>query len=67
MESLSAHPMIDKPYNSQFRHIYRERYDLGARGAMDSNNKKLDDLIDAIELENLSIKVKKQICYGTRY
>lgn len=50
------------PYDGQIPHTYRERYDLGARGAMDSNNKELNTLIDAIEIDNLVINVKKDRC-----
>jgi len=61
---LKNHPLIDLQYNSEVPHTYRERYDYGSRGVMDSNNKKANDLIDAIEIENLEIKVKKENCYG---
>lgn len=54
------------PYNGNLPHIYRERYDLGARGAMDSNNKELNTLIDAIEIDNLVINVKKDKCLWQR-
>jgi hypothetical protein len=62
IKQLKMNKHIELPYNSEISHIYRERYDLGSRGAMDSNGKKLDDLIDAIEIENLEIKVKQLKC-----
>jgi len=66
MDSYLNHKLIYDNYDDTIPHLYRERYDLGSRGAMDSKGKTLDDLIDAIELENLEIKVKKEICYGIR-
>jgi hypothetical protein len=66
IDKFKKHPHIDIQYDIEIPHIYRERYDLGSRGAMDSKGKSLDDLIDAIELENLEIKVKKESCYGIR-
>lgn len=60
------HESIDVQYNGVIPHNYRERFDLGSRGAMDSSGKKLTDLIDAIEIENLEIKLKNKQCYGKR-
>jgi len=54
-------------YNGVIPHTYQENYSFGSRGAMDSKNKPLDDLIDAINISNLKINVKNKQCYGTRY
>lgn len=66
IKEVRNHELVDVPYNRVIHHNYRERYDLGSRGAMDSNNKKLTDLIDAIEIENLELKIKNKQCYGNR-
>lgn len=66
IQAFRNHNQIAIQYDEQIPHVYRERYDLGSSGAMDSNGKKLDDLIDAIEIENLEIKVKTKKCYGNR-
>lgn len=62
-EQIKAHKLIDTPYNDRFKYVRRDRYDLGARGAMDSNGKAFSYLIDAIEIENLELKIKTQKCY----
>lgn len=66
LNEFGKNDCIEISYNRVIPHTYRDRYDLGSRGAMDSNNKKLNDLIDAIEIEDLEIKLKNKKCYGNR-
>lgn len=66
MLHIKEHKDISYNYNMEIPHYYRERYDLGSRGAMDSSGKSLDDLIDAIEIENLELNLKTEKCYGIR-
>lgn len=65
-EQIKAHKLIDTPYNGKFKFVRRDRYDLGARGAMDSKEKPFSYLIDAIEIENLELKIKTETCHGIR-
>lgn len=67
LSELKKHPNIELAYDEEIPHNYTENYSYGSRGAFDSQNKKLDDLIDAINISNLVINVKKEICYGARY
>ena len=67
LEKLQKNSHTDFNYPEHVPHRYRERFDFGSDGAMDSNGKPLDDLIDAIEILNLFIKTKKEKCYGNRY
>ncbi|KAA6348650.1 hypothetical protein EZS27_003883 [termite gut metagenome] len=61
-ECLRKERRIEKPYNEHFPHSYMEDYRLGSSGAMDSEGKTLIDLIDAINIYNLSLTVKKVNC-----
>lgn len=66
MGEFKKHPSIDVQYNGVIPHTYQENYNYGAKGAMDSQNKPLVDLIDAIDIGNLNIKLKKETCYGNK-
>lgn len=58
---------FDHGYSDIISHIYSENYSFGRRGAIDADGKEVGEKIDAIEIKNLELTVKKQDCYANRY
>lgn len=56
---------FDVPY-SGFTYTYTENYTFGKRGAIDIDGKEIDEKIDAIEIKNLELTIKKLNCHAKR-
>lgn len=56
---------FDIPYNG-FNHTYVENFSFGNRGALDVDGQEIDEKIDAIEIKNLNLTLKKVNCYANR-
>lgn len=64
LKQLKLCKMLDFGNSEEVEHDYKENYAYGSRGVMDSEKRELPELIDAIEIKNLKVKLKS-ICYGT--
>lgn len=53
-------------FDDHVSHNYSENFVFGRRGAYDSLGNELSEKIDAIEIKNLELTVKKEKCYGKR-
>lgn len=65
MKALEDSKSFDAPYNG-FNHTYVENFSFGKRGALDVDGKEIDEKIDAIEIKNLDLTLKKLDCYANR-
>lgn len=65
LKAIEETRMFDIPYIG-LTHTYTENYTFGKRGAMDVDGKEIDEKIDAIEIKNLELKLKKVSCYANR-
>lgn len=63
VEQMKKHPLLDFE-RGHVSHDYSENYGYGSRGVMMSEGKKFNDLIDGIDIRNLSLTIKKRNCYG---
>ena len=59
MNVLSTCGRFDVPYDGILSHTYTENYSFGKRGAIDADGKEIDEKIDAIEIKNLELTIKK--------
>ena len=66
MKAIEGCKMFDVPYSGNLRHSYTENYSFGKRGALDVDGKEIDEKIDAIEIKNLGLTIKKLNCYANR-
>ncbi|MEG1403688.1 hypothetical protein [Bacteroides sp.] len=64
MRQLKQCTELDFGNAGEIEHIYKENYAYGSRGVMDSEKRDLPELIDAIEIKNMKVKLKS-MCYGT--
>lgn len=65
LKQLKECQQFDFGNSEEIEHTYKENYAYGSRGAMDSERRVLPELIDAIEIKNLKVKLLKENCYGT--
>jgi hypothetical protein len=65
MKALEYSRSFEMPYNG-FNHAYVENFSFGKRGALDVDGKEIDEKIDAIEIKNLDLTLKKLDCYANR-
>lgn len=60
----------DRRFASDYRgivpHQYTENYRYGRVGVLGPDGKPFRDFIDAIEIKNLDLTIKKEKCYGKR-
>lgn len=60
----------DRRFASDYRgivpHQYTENYRYGRVGVLGPDGKPFRDFIDAIEIKNLELTIKKEKCYGKR-
>lgn len=63
MDEISKHKMIDSTYSGVLPHSYTENYRYGRLGLQGGDDMKFKDFVDAVEIKNLSIKIKKVKCY----
>lgn len=66
IKEVHDYKKFDFGYKAHVNHDYIENYTFGRRGAFDSQGNELNDKIDAIEIKNLELTVKKENCYGKR-
>lgn len=67
MDELKSCGKFDFGYTGLASHTYSENYSFGRRGAIDVDGKEVNEKIDAIEIKDLELTVKKQNCYENRY
>lgn len=68
-ESLFRAIEKSKCFNIPYKglsYTYTENYTFGKRGAIDFDGKEIDEKIDAIEIKNLELTIKKLNCYAHR-
>lgn len=65
LKQLKLCKLLDFGSTEEIEHTYKENYAYGSRGVMDSEKRELPELIDAIEIKNLKVKLLKENCYGT--
>lgn len=65
IKEIKNEKLFDMAY-SKVPHIYIENYRYGKAGVTGPDGKPFSDYIDGINIKNLSIKYKKEKCYGTR-
>jgi hypothetical protein len=65
MKAMEEVKLFDIPYEG-FNHTYVENFSFGKRGALDVDGKEIDEKIDAIEIKNLNLTLKKVNCYANR-
>ena len=63
MKALNNHKMVKSAYNGMLSHTYTENYRYGRLGLNGGDDKKFKDYVDAIEINNLSVTIKKFKCY----
>lgn len=66
IKEVGAEKRFDFGYSGHVAHSYSENLVFGRRGAFDADGKEIEEKIDAIEITNLSLTVKKIKCYGNR-
>lgn len=62
MDELKADSRLDFGYNETIKHSYSENYSYGKYGAYTSTGEELSEPIDAIDIRNLELKIKKYNC-----
>lgn len=62
MEEIGRERFIEKSYGGLPRHRYTENYRYGRTGVDGAGGKPFRDYIDAIEIGNLELKIKKVSC-----
>lgn len=62
MDALKKHPQIEKSYDGSFPHVYSENYSYGRYGAYTASGEAVSEPIDAINISDLLITIKQQIC-----
>ena len=63
---VGSEKRFDFGYSGHVAHSYSENLVFGRRGAFDADGKEIEEKIDAIDITNLSLTVKKTKCYGNR-
>lgn len=66
MKEINNSPHIESVYNGMIPHSYSENYRYGRVGVYGSDKKPFNDRIDGIDIENLELTIKKEVCYGER-
>lgn len=66
IEELKSQKRFDFGYGP-VKHVYSENYSFGRRGAVDVDGESLNDKIDAIEIKNLELTIKKENCNAIRH
>ena len=66
MDEINKHSSIVSVFDGTIPHVYSENYRYGRVGVYGSDKKPFKDYIDGIDIENLELTLKKEICYGER-
>lgn len=59
LNQIKKHKRLDPGYNPSVPHQYTENYRYGRIGVLDADGKDFKDRIDAIEIKDLKITIKK--------
>ena len=65
INEIKKESRFDIDYDEVIKHTYSDNFSYGSRGVMASDGSKFE-LIDAIDIKNMEIKIKKEKCYGKR-
>lgn len=66
MEEIGRDGRFVHDYRGVVPHRYTENYRYGRVGVLGADGKPFRDFIDAIEIKNLELTIKKTKCYGKR-
>ena len=66
IDEISKEPLFVRSYNGVVLHRYTENYRYGRLGVMAEDGKPFRDFIDAIEIKQMDLTIKKTKCYGNR-
>jgi len=62
MDALGQCPQIEKSYDGSMPHVYSENYSYGKYGAYTASGEAVSEPIDAINISDLQITIKRQNC-----
>lgn len=66
MDEIRGDRRFASDYRGVVPHQYTENYRYGRVGVLGPDGKPFRDFIDAIEIKNLELTIKKEKCYGKR-
>lgn len=66
IQEIAKEKRFDPGFTPSIPHTYIENYRYGRIGVNGPDGTPFKDKIDAIDIKNLSIKIKKQKCYANR-
>lgn len=66
MDEIRGDRRFASDYRGVVPHQYTENYRYGRVGVLGPDGKPFRDFIDAIEIKNLDLTIKKEKCYGKR-
>lgn len=66
MEEINGDKHVKSSYTGAVKHEYTENYRYGRKGVEGADGKPFRDFIDAIEIQNLGLRIKEISCYGDK-